>query len=114
MPVPTSSRYEQLFSPPSMISTPSRFSHSRNPSNNTGYSPTVTSVSNQPKLNVVSRLAIEGKAKRGQEGASIRMFLKVCTTCPREPRIIFQHSIQLGILTGGFYYSRLDHPTLPR
>lgn len=32
----------------------------------------------QPKLNVVTRLAIEGKAKQGQDGIAIKMYLKVC------------------------------------
>lgn len=31
----------------------------------------------QPKLNVVTRLAIEGKAKQGQDGIAIRMYLKL-------------------------------------
>ncbi|KAG1761685.1 hypothetical protein EDD22DRAFT_895111 [Suillus occidentalis] len=31
----------------------------------------------QPKLNVVTRLAIEGKAKQGQDGIAIKMYLKL-------------------------------------
>jgi len=31
----------------------------------------------QPKLNVVTRLALEGKAKHGDDGANLRMYLKV-------------------------------------
>ncbi|KAF9246346.1 hypothetical protein BU15DRAFT_85132 [Melanogaster broomeanus] len=31
----------------------------------------------QPKLNVVTRLAIEGKAKQGHDGATIKMYLKL-------------------------------------
>ncbi|KAF9566322.1 hypothetical protein CPC08DRAFT_814891 [Agrocybe pediades] len=78
MPMPTpTSKYDQHPSPPSMTSTPSRSSYFRSPSNNYSYSPTVTSGSGQPKLNIVSRVAIEGKAKRGQDGASIRMYLKI-------------------------------------
>jgi hypothetical protein len=29
------------------------------------------------KMNVVTRIAIEGKAKQGQEGASIKIYMKV-------------------------------------
>ncbi|KAF8163441.1 hypothetical protein B0H34DRAFT_856929 [Crassisporium funariophilum] len=73
MPVASSSRYEQPLSPPPMSATPSR-SNLRTLSTN---SPTVTSGSHQQKLNVITRVAIEGKAKHGQDGASIRMFLKI-------------------------------------
>ena len=30
------------------------------------------------KLNVVSRLAIEGKVKQGSENASVKLYMKVC------------------------------------
>lgn len=61
-----------------MMSTPSRSSHFRAQNNSSSYSPTVTSGGiGQQKLNVITRVAIEGKAKQGQDGASIRMFLKV-------------------------------------
>jgi hypothetical protein len=76
MPVPTS-RYDQSPSPPSTMNTPSRStSYLRQPSNASYYSPTVTG-NGQQKLNVVTRVAMEGKAKKGEEGASIRMYLKV-------------------------------------
>ncbi|KDR81746.1 hypothetical protein GALMADRAFT_276442 [Galerina marginata CBS 339.88] len=78
MPVPTNARYEQPLSPPSIMSTPSsRSSYLRAPTNNSSYSPTVTG-GGQQKLNVVTKLAMEGRAKHGQDGASIRMFLKIC------------------------------------
>lgn len=32
----------------------------------------------QSRLNIVSRLAIEGKAKQNADGASIKLYLKVC------------------------------------
>jgi len=64
----------RLMSPP--LATPSR-SDMRTLSNNTSYTPTVVSGGSQQKLNVVTRVAIEGKVKRGQKGASIRMYLKV-------------------------------------
>ena len=69
MPVPT-----RLMSPP--LATPSR-SDMRTVSNTTGYTSTVVSGGGQQKLNVVTRVAIEGKVKRGQKGAAIRMYLKV-------------------------------------
>jgi hypothetical protein len=37
-------------------------------------------INQQQKLNVVTRVAIEGKAKQGQDGASIKMYLKVRAT----------------------------------
>ena len=78
MAVPTFSRYG---SPPMAltVSTPARTKPTRavSPSRtSTSYSPTVTPGHPQ-KLNVVTRVAIEGKAKQGQDGASVRMYLKV-------------------------------------
>jgi hypothetical protein len=29
-------------------------------------------------MNVVTRVALEGRAKHGEDGASIKMYLKVC------------------------------------
>lgn len=43
----------------------------------TSYSPTITSGGQQQKVNVVTRVAIEGKAKQGQDGVAIKMYLKV-------------------------------------
>ena len=37
----------------------------------------MVSGTSQQKMSIVTRVAIEGKAKRGQDGASIKMFLKV-------------------------------------
>lgn len=73
MPVST-----RLISPP--LATPSRLDR-RTVSNNTGYTPTVVSGGSQQKPNVVTRVAIEGKVKRGQKGASIRIYLKVLSVC---------------------------------
>jgi hypothetical protein len=47
------------------------------PSSTSSYAPTVTSTGQALKLNVVTRIAIEGKAKQGEEGASIKMYMKV-------------------------------------
>ena len=76
MPVSHSSRSRHTSPPPTV--TPARTGHKRSVSSNPGYSPTITSSGPQQKLNVVTRVAIEGKARRTQDGASIRMFLKVC------------------------------------
>ncbi|KAI6045608.1 hypothetical protein EDC04DRAFT_2877034 [Pisolithus marmoratus] len=45
------------------------------PLSTTGSSQITTT--NQPKLNVVTRLAIEGKARQGHDGASVKMYLKL-------------------------------------
>jgi hypothetical protein len=39
-----------------------------------------------PPLRVVTRLALEGKATHGKEGASMRMYLKVCAPRFRKRR----------------------------
>ncbi|KAJ6618838.1 hypothetical protein B0H10DRAFT_2028172 [Mycena sp. CBHHK59/15] len=84
MPIPTLQRHSRPNSPHSnATSTPLRPSlsgASNTPSSGTAYSPTVTQGGHQQKLNVVTRVAIEGKAKQGQDGAGIRMYLKVCGT----------------------------------
>jgi hypothetical protein len=41
------------------------------------FSSLTSTVSAQQKINVVTRLAIEGKAKHNQDGASIKMYFKV-------------------------------------
>jgi hypothetical protein len=58
--------------------------------NNYGaFSPPLSSATSytagmQSRLNIVSRLAIEGKAREGrgkhEEGAAIRLYLRVCDT----------------------------------
>jgi hypothetical protein len=78
MAVPTLSRHSRPSSP-STLSTPARtkFSRAVSPSRtSTSYSPTLT-PGHQQKLNVVTRVAIEGKARQGQDGASMKMYLKV-------------------------------------
>lgn len=45
------------------------------PFSTTGSSQVTTT--HQPKLNVVTRLAIEGKARQGHDGASVKMYLKL-------------------------------------
>ncbi|TFK42450.1 hypothetical protein BDQ12DRAFT_597199 [Crucibulum laeve] len=79
MPIPTPSRAHRAMSPPATSITPARPGHRRAPSTlaTSSYSPTVTSGGHQSKLNVVTRVAIEGKAKQGQDGASIKMYLKL-------------------------------------
>ncbi|KAI6028572.1 hypothetical protein F5J12DRAFT_763443 [Pisolithus orientalis] len=60
----------------------SRHTRASSPPLSTTGSSQVTTT-HQPKLNVVTRLAIEGKARHGEDGASIRMYLKVnIPLCP--------------------------------
>ena len=47
------------------------------PPSTSSHAPTITSVGQAVKTNVVTRIAIEGKAKQGEEGASVKMYLKV-------------------------------------
>ncbi|KAJ7085710.1 hypothetical protein B0H15DRAFT_887406 [Mycena belliarum] len=82
MPIPTSQRSGRPNSPPTngthASGTPLRPRLSSvfdTPSS--GYTPTVTQGAHPQKLNVVTRVAIEGKAKQGQDGAGIRMYLKI-------------------------------------
>ncbi|KAF8205761.1 hypothetical protein K438DRAFT_1964180 [Mycena galopus ATCC 62051] len=84
MPIPTSQRHSRPNSPPTNINgattTPLRprlSSVFNTPSSGTAYSPTVTPSSQTQKLNVVTRVAIEGKARTGQDGAGIKMYLKI-------------------------------------
>ncbi|KAG6854709.1 hypothetical protein C0991_002422 [Blastosporella zonata] len=44
---------------------------------NSSYSPTVTSGGLHQKLNIVTRVAIEGKTKQNKDGAAIRLYLKI-------------------------------------
>ncbi|KAG8217685.1 hypothetical protein J3R82DRAFT_5838 [Butyriboletus roseoflavus] len=57
---PTQSRHKRAQSPPISVAASSQFT-----------------TTPQPKLNVVTRLALEGKAKQGDDGATIRMYLKL-------------------------------------
>lgn len=77
MPVPLHSRYEQPQSPPSIMITPARSNFIRSASNNTSYTPTVVSNGAQPRTNIVSRVAVEGRVRKGQDSAPIKLFLKV-------------------------------------
>ncbi|KAJ6502109.1 hypothetical protein C8R45DRAFT_1070652 [Mycena sanguinolenta] len=84
MPIPTSQRHSRPNSPPTNVNgsttTPLRPRLSgifNTPSSGTAYSPTVTSGSQAQKLNIVTRVAIEGKAKHGDDGAGIKMYLKI-------------------------------------
>ncbi|THV07794.1 hypothetical protein K435DRAFT_825156 [Dendrothele bispora CBS 962.96] len=80
---PSMSRHNTFKLPStSSLSTPTngpRTSRALSPpiSQSTSYSPTVTPYSNSTKLNVVTRVAIEGKAKQGRDGANIKMYLKI-------------------------------------
>lgn len=76
MPVSTSTRSSTAYAIPASPFTPSCASpnSTKSPSTNI-HVPTVTSAG--VKINVVTRTAIEGKTKQGEEGASIKMYLKV-------------------------------------
>ncbi|KII88137.1 hypothetical protein PLICRDRAFT_91911 [Plicaturopsis crispa FD-325 SS-3] len=56
--------------------TPSRYSRALSPSLSASSSHALT-INQQQKLNVVTRLAIEGQAKQGKDGANIKMYLKL-------------------------------------
>ncbi|KAJ7217175.1 hypothetical protein GGX14DRAFT_440585 [Mycena pura] len=83
MPIPTLERHSRDNSPPTSATdatTPLRPrlpSVFNTPSSGTSYSPTVTQGAHSQKLNVVTRVAIEGKAKQGDDGAAIKMYLKI-------------------------------------
>ncbi|KAG6917934.1 hypothetical protein DXG01_000371 [Tephrocybe rancida] len=83
MPVPTNPRQNHLLNPTSTsyaTSTPVRaksvYPMSHSPSS-TSYSQTVISGGLHPKLNVVTRVAIEGKTNQNKDGASVRLYLKI-------------------------------------
>lgn len=84
MAIPTHSRRDKPPSSPAAV-TPSQRRHhvsslvSPSISGST-YAPTITSNGHSPKLNIVTRVAIEGKATQGQDGASVKMYLKVCAS----------------------------------
>lgn len=55
--------------------------HISQPSPATSYSQSVsTTLSQQHKPNIVTRVAIEGKAKHDHDGATLKMYLKVRST----------------------------------
>ncbi|KAJ7286252.1 hypothetical protein C8J57DRAFT_1664164 [Mycena rebaudengoi] len=70
MPIPTSQRHSRPNSP---LRTP----HPRQYARGLRTSATVTQGAHPQKLNVVTRVAIEGKAKHGEDGAGIKMYLKI-------------------------------------
>jgi len=82
MPSSTLSRHGRPSSPPisSHATTPARNKHLyliTTAQTSTSSSPTITAGGQQQKLNVVTRVAIEGWAKQGEDGASIKIYLKV-------------------------------------
>lgn len=79
MPVSTSSRSSTAYTTLTSTPTPSRSHPSwpTSPQSVHSYSPTVTSAGQVAKMNVVTRVVVEGKAKQGQDGASIKMYMKV-------------------------------------
>lgn len=79
MPVSTSSQSSATYTTSTATATPSRFHLSQpiSPPSMSSYAPTVTPAGQVLRMNVVSRIAIEGKAKQGQDGASVKMYMKV-------------------------------------
>ena len=63
MHTPPQSRHKRAASPPLSVAGSSQF--------------TTTPTTPQTKLNVVTRLVLEGKAKQDDDGATVRMYLKV-------------------------------------
>ncbi|PPQ98811.1 hypothetical protein CVT24_003365 [Panaeolus cyanescens] len=63
--------------PPSIMITPARSNFIRSTSGTTSYTPTIVSNATQPRMNIVSRVAVEGRVRKGQDNASIKMFLKL-------------------------------------
>lgn len=107
MPVPTNlprSTYP-------LTTTPARAMHFRTSSNQSSSSPTITPAGNQHKLNVVTRLAVEGKAKQGEDGVSIKMYLKVrelgCNSLSAK-------SVASDFFAIRFHHAGLDYPTFSR
>ena len=72
--MPTSTRY-------------SRPSISSSPPLSSAYSVSHATAIAQQKLNVVTRLAIEGRAERGANGAGIHMYLKVSAHHTPQPLV---------------------------
>lgn len=77
MPVSSYSRDSTPYTASTTTATPPRFHPSQPTSPTISYAPTVTSLGQALRMNVVSRIAIEGKAKQGQDGASIKVYMKV-------------------------------------
>ncbi|KAF8636609.1 hypothetical protein AX17_003419 [Amanita inopinata Kibby_2008] len=78
MPASTASRQSRPASPSSptrLPLTPVRPGHARRPSSS--YAPTVLSGGGQQQKVTITRLAIEGRARQGHDGASVRMYLKM-------------------------------------
>ncbi|TFK76350.1 hypothetical protein BDN72DRAFT_885116 [Pluteus cervinus] len=80
MAIPTLSRRERTQSPP-ITTTPSQSRYSRVMQNTSpppsAYSPTVTPNGHSHRLNVVTRVAVEGKARQDRDGVSVKMYLKI-------------------------------------
>ncbi|XP_006458000.1 hypothetical protein AGABI2DRAFT_183107 [Agaricus bisporus var. bisporus H97] len=77
MPVSSYSRDSTPYTASTTTATPPRFHPSQPTSPTISYAPTVTSLGQALRMNVVSRIAIEGKAKQGQDGASIKVYMKL-------------------------------------
>jgi len=94
MPTLSTSRHTRALSPP--LSTSSQ----------------AFTIGTQPKLNIVTRLAIEGRAKHGQDGAAIKMYLKVCNL--HLPQVLCFIIPFPDLLALGERQSRNDASIIPR
>ncbi|KAJ3866146.1 hypothetical protein EV359DRAFT_71974 [Lentinula novae-zelandiae] len=76
---PSRQNSQQVNLPSSSYSTPGRLSRALSPpvSISSYSTPTITPLGAQQKLNVVNRVAIEGKAKQNEDSVFIRMYLKM-------------------------------------
>lgn len=90
---PPQSRHRRAPSPPLSVAASSQFT-----------------TTPQPKLNVVARLALEGKAKQGDDGAAIRMYLKVSPLCYTPSFLLPSPALH----PDRWRFPGLNHPAVPR
>jgi len=83
------------------------------PRSTSSHTQTITSVGQVVKINAVTRIAIEGKAKQGEEGASVKMYLKVSyseTVNSKLPSI----TILIACYSRGLHHTRINRCTFSR
>jgi hypothetical protein len=95
MQTPASSRYARALSPP--LSTSSQ----------------AFTIGQQQKLNVVTRLAIEGKATQGDNGAAIKIYLKARMLMGFS-KLKLNFICALDVITDGQCHPWVDNPSFSR
>jgi len=114
MPVSTSTRSATAYMTPAFPLTPSQASlNPMSPRSTSSHTQTITSVGQVVKINAVTRIAIEGKAKQGEEGASVKMYLKVSyseTVNSKLPSI----TILIACYSRGLHHTRINRCTFSR